>query len=112
MFFEFRTAKALAVINLRPHAVHWLTDVLSLPLFPNHPALLCGPSCQAEGVHTEELDNDLGRIFFSFSFQALFQTILNQKNILSLGQKQPLSHTHPCALEHQHSVISYKRDEG
>lgn len=59
------TAKALAVMSFTPYAVHWLTDVVSAPPFPNDPVLLCGPSCQTEGVHTEELDNDLGMIFFS-----------------------------------------------
>lgn len=58
------TAKAMPLIQFYPYAVHWLTDVLFLPPFPNDPVELSGPSCRAEGVHTEELDNDLGRIFF------------------------------------------------
>lgn len=68
-------AKALTAINSWPHAVHWLTDVLFPPPPPspitNGPAPLCGPTRWAEGVHTEELDNDLGMIISFFSHAVL-----------------------------------------
>lgn len=89
-------AEALTLIySCHPVARYsWLTHSCApffLSLFPpnNDPVLLCGPSHCVEGVHTEELDNDLGRIFSLLLTSSVILFLYTSDSPLQFRKKTP-----------------------